>query len=367
MTSILLKQWMKEKRNPLVLLIFIILSIAATLMFGGDRGSKIEIEVFSASGEISDSETEWLRLLNSGDTFAFTEQEEKAAKKKLREGRADLTLKLLPDDYRIIAVMEGPNVQLAEQYIYSVYKRELQLRSAAETVQDKLEFRESVQSVLEQPPLKLKLQASDGGAHVPYDMGLQLLFGFTLFFMMFTVGYKVNVITGDKTSGIWNRLILSPLSKTQIYLGHLIYSALAGILQIVVIFLVFHYGLNVKLGDQYGLLLLVIVCYTVTIVAFSILMVGMMRTPEQFHMLFPAVIPIMPLISGVYMPPGTITSSILLAIAEVIPLTHAMEALTSISMYGAGMSDIWLPITKLLLIGVICMGIGINLMERRNA
>lgn len=66
------------------------------------------------------------------------------------------------------------------------------------------------------------------------------------------------------------------------------------------------------------------------------------------------------------MPPGTITNPILLGIAEVIPLTHAMKALTGIAVYGYGIEDLWIPISKLLLIGVLCMGIGINLMERRH-
>ncbi|MGG4095273.1 hypothetical protein [Paenibacillus lautus] len=147
--------------------------------------------------------------------------------------------------------------------------------------------------------MRLQFESQDGGELVRHDMGLQLLFGFSLFLVMFTVGFKVNTITKDKASGVWNRLILSPVRKTEMYMGHLLYSSLIGVLQ----------------------------------------------SPEQFGTLFPSIIPIMPLISGGYMPPGTITNPILLGIAEVIPLTHAMKALTGIAVYGYGIADLWLPIS----------------------
>lgn len=366
MVPILLSQWMKEKRNPLLLFIFIGLSVVATLMFGGTMDSKMKIDVFSETGSLSESESAWIELLNQSDTFEFRSQNEAASRTKVHEGRADLAVKLMDNDYRIIAVMESPNVQLAEQHIRTVFERELQLRAAEGVVQDGPAFRGRVSSYLEKPPLRLESKEPDGGELVKYDMGLQLLFGFSLFLVMFTVGFKVNTITKDKISGVWNRLILSPVRKTEMYMGHLVYSSFIGILQIILVFLIFQYGFGFDLGDQYGLLLFVVIIYTLTIVALCMLLVGILRTPEQFGALFPSIIPIMPLISGVYMPPGTISNPFLLGLAQIIPLTHAMEALTEISMYGAGIADLWVPISKLLLIGVFCMGIGINLMERRH-
>lgn len=366
MAPILLSQWMKDKRNPWMILMFIGLSIVATLMFGGSMDSKMKIDVFSGDGVTDESKSKWLELLNQSDTFEFRVQDEKAARMKVREGRADLAVKLMHNDYRIIAAVDNPYVQLAEQHVRTVYGRELQLQAAAASAPDGTQFRETVHSYLEKPPLRLQSESPGGGELVKHDMGLQLLFGFSLFLVMFTVGFKVNTITKDKTSGVWNRLILSPVRKTEMYMGHLVYSSLVGILQIMIVLMIFRYGFGFDLGDSYGLLLLVILIYTLTIVALSMLLVGILQSPEQFNALFPSIIPIMPLISGVYMPPGTITNPILLGIGEIIPLTHAMKALTGIAVYGAGLSDLWLPIAKLLLIGVLCMGVGINLMERRH-
>ncbi len=44
-------------------------------------------------------------------------QDEKAARTKVREGRADLAVKLIRNDYRIAAAVDNPFAQLAEQYV----------------------------------------------------------------------------------------------------------------------------------------------------------------------------------------------------------------------------------------------------------
>lgn len=367
MFAVLLSHWMKERRNPSMVLLFIGISIMVTLMFGGSIGTKMKIDVISEAGLSQQEQSEWLSLLNESEIFAFQIQEETSARAKVREGRADMALLLMPEDYRIIAAIQSPNIQLAEQHIQTVFQQELRLRYAAESESPEGPLREDVKTYLQQPPLRVQTSSMTGEALVQYDMSIQLLFGFSLFLAMLTIGFKVNTITKEKTSGIWDRMILSPVRKTEMYLGHLLYSSIIGVVQIVIVLLIFHFVFGFNLGERYDLLFIVIVIYTLSIVALSMLFVGILRTPEQFGMIFPSIVPLMPLISGVYMPPGMITSKVLLGVAQCIPLTHAMEALNGIAMYDAGWSDILYPMTKMILIGVLCMGIGINLMERRNA
>lgn len=367
MFAVLLSHWMKERRNPFMVLLFIGISIIATLMFGGSIGTKMNIDVISEADLTQQEQDDWLALLNESEIFAFRIQEEDAARGKVREGRADMALPLMPADYRIIAAIESPNIQLAEQHIRTVFQQELRLRYAAESDSQEGPLREDVNTYMQQPPLQVQSLSMTGEPLVQYNMSLHLLFGFSLFLVMLTVGFKVNTITKEKTSGIWNRVILSPVRKTEMYLGHLLYSSIIGVLQVVIVLLIFRIVFGFNLGERYDLLFIVIVIYTLSVVALSMLFVGILRTPEQFGMIFPSIVPLMPLISGVYMPPGTIKSPILLGAAQCIPLTHALEALNGIAMYDAGWSDILYPLSKMLLIGVLCMGIGINLMERRSA
>ncbi|MCR8643815.1 ABC transporter permease [Paenibacillus sp. N1-5-1-14] len=367
MKPIFWAQWMKEKRSPYAVLIFCAITIVATLLFGSSSNTKLKIDAFLGEGVTTDDTKQWIEQLNENGAFQFKLRGEEQAVSAVREGRSSVAVKLLKDDYRIIAASDNFNVDMVRQHLQTVYTEKLKITAAALQVKDESKFHESMSRFLEQPPLTLHSSTPSGGVLRDYDMGLQLMFGFTLFLVMFTVGFKVNAVTSEKVSGIWNRVILSPVTKTQMYLGHLTYSTLIGIIQITIIFLLFHYGFGYDLGNNIGMLAATGVLYVITIVAMSMLFTGLVKTPEQFITIFTSIVPIMPLISGVYMAPGTITNDVLLFIAQLTPLQHAMDALLGAAFYHHGWTEIYLPLAKLLLMAVIFFGVGINLVERRRA
>ncbi|MEK4248055.1 ABC transporter permease [Paenibacillus sp. FSL W7-1287] len=366
MVPVFLAQWMKEKRSPYMVLIFISISIAAALLFGSNMDIKLKIDTFRGEGVTVEEAERWIDRLNESGAFIFSLRAEEESLADVRQGRSDMAVRLLKDDYRIIAVMESTNVELVQQHMQAVYHEEFRIMAAASHAEDELEFREAMKTYMEQPPLKLQSSTSSGSELRSYDMRLQLLFGFSLFLAMLTVGFRVNAMTAEKISGIWNRVILSPLTKTEMYLGHLTYSTLIGIVQITMVFLLAKYLFGFSLGHSFGMLAMIVVLYTMTIVAMSMLFTGILRTPEQFGAIFTSIVPIMPLISGAYMPPGTITNDVLLFIGQFLPLQHALDALIGVSIYEQGWTDIYLPLAKLLLMTVIFFGVGINLVERRR-
>src|SRR5690606_29162315 len=99
----------------------------------------------------------------------------------------------------------------------------------------------------------------------------------------------------------------------------------------------------------------------------AMLITGMLKTPEQFLAIYPSVIPLLPVISGAYMMPGTLTNPVLNFIGDLFPVAHAMDAFVEVAFFTPGWMDLLKPMVFMLLIGVIAMGIGINLMERRSA
>lgn len=364
MFALLWSQWRHDRRSPYLTLLFIGLSIIAVMLFALNTESKLEVAVFPGPG-VTDAEASlWMEKLREGEAFDFVTEAEQKARAEVSGGRAIAAVQLLPDDYRIIAAVEDYQIQLVEKYVDTVFQRELSLRAAAAREKDPEQYREAVEQAVEQPPLTLQVTSVGSGGLVSYDMGLQLVFAFTLFLVMFTIGFKINTINTEKISGIWNRMILSPASKTQIYSGHLVYASVIGLLQIAIVYLIFLFVFDFPLGERLGLLLAVGAVYTVAIVAIAMLFTGITRTPEQFHMVYPMITPIMPIISGAYMPPGTITNSILLWMAELLPITHAMKASIGITLHDYGWSELYMPLVKLLLIAVLCMGVGMNLVER---
>lgn len=359
-------QWMKDRRKPLLVLTFVGMSFLLSLIAGnGSQSVQITVPVFSRGDNAGEVEKKWLSLLNSNESLRFNVVEEGAARQQVAEGRADAAVHLMENDYRLVAASTLPTIQLVEQHVQGVFTREAMLQAAA-GYSVTTELRDEVNRYLEQPPLQVEAQLLNGDALPAHNMGIQLLFGFTLFIAMFTIGFKVNGVTEDKVSGIWSRMILSPVSKTGMYAGHLAYSFCVGFMQIIILLLLFNYVFNHDLGSRFDMIVSIAAVYTWSMVSLAMLLTGLVRTPEQFNMVYPSVIPIIPLISGVYMPPDTINNSILLFIADLFPLTHAMEAMMDVAFYGVGWSEIALPMALMVLISVVSMGVGVNMVERRR-
>jgi ABC-2 type transport system permease protein len=147
------------------------------------------------------------------------------------------------------------------------------------------------------------------------------------------------------------------------YTGHLLYSFFIGFFQMAVVFLIFKYVMNYEIGS-FPTILTIAAVFTLSSVSLAMLVAGFTKTPEKFNMVYPSVTPIIPIISGVYVPPDVMDNPIFTFIADLFPLGYALEAMMDAALFGAGWGDILLPVSFMLLIAVIYMGIGINLGER---
>ncbi|MUK88407.1 ABC transporter permease [Ornithinibacillus sp. L9] len=363
MYPVFMAQWMKDKRKPLTILLFIGLSILATVIFGDNtQYSQTTVAVFSTESNAQEIEEKWVELLNEDSHIEFVITDEEKARSDVSEGRREVAILLMERDYRLITASDMPNIQLVEQEVQKVFTKEARLE-AVTSIEDTSELREEVDDYMENPPIKVETQSLTGGEIPQHNMGMQLLFTFTLFVAMFTIGFKVNGINSDKISGIWNRLILSPVSKTSIYAGHLLYSFFVGFFQMVIVFLIFQYVMGYDIGNL-QMIIVITAVYTLSTVSMAMLIAGVAKTPEKFNMIYPSIVPIIPVISGAYMPPGTISNSILQFIGNLFPLSHALDAMMSVALYDAQWNDFALPISLMLLIGVVSMGVGINMVER---
>ena len=365
MIPVFIAQWWKDKRKPFLILSFIGLSILATIIFGDvERIAKTTVAIYSADPGAKEIEEYWADRLNESSDIEFIISDEETAREEVIAGKSDAAIVVTENDYRLIATSDMPMIQLIEQEVQRVFTEEAQLVGAASS-EDVEQLRKQVQKYMENPPIGVQTKSLEGGNIANYDMGTQLLFGFTLLMAMFTIGFKVNGITNDKVSGIWDRLILSPVSKTGMYAGHLLYSFCIGFLQILAVLLIYQFLMGYDLGN-FAMIVTIAAVFTLSMVSLAMLITGIVKTPEQFYMIYPSLIPMIPVISGVYMLPGTITNPILNFIGDLFPLSHAVEAMVDVALFQASWNDILLPIAFMLLIGVISMGIGINIVERRR-
>ncbi|AIF65234.1 ABC-2 type transport system permease protein [Terribacillus saccharophilus] len=365
MKSVLWAQFLKDKRNPLLILLFIAGSIVATLILGGGVQSVTTVAIFSEEANASEIEEKWGALLNTNDSFKFEIVDPEEAREDVRDGSSDVAVNLSEDDYRLLVSKRMPGVSYVEQHVASVFQQEVQI-SAVESQEDG-NVRDEMEEYLADAPFQLESQGVDGEQIPKFNIRTQLLFAFTFLISMFIIGFKVNNVTQDRVSGIWDRMILSPVKKTGMYSGYLLYSFLITMLQIVVVLIMFKYVMDYDVGNNLWLIILISACFTFGMISIAMLITGFVRTPEQFYAIYPSLIPLIPLVSGAYMMPGTITNPVLLFIADLFPNAHAMEAIMSVVFYGAGLQEVTMSLLYMLLIGIVAMGVGINLVERRSS
>lgn len=359
-------QLKKDIRSPWTVILLTIGSILLTIIFTDtNEQTQLSVPIFSSESNTEEVEEKWGALLNENQDYEFIITDEAEARTDVEEGDSEAAIQLSKSDYQIIAASNTQAVQLIEDYVHTVFTQEAQLIAASGS-EDADTIRDRVNGYLEDAPFQMQVESIEAEEVPEYNMQLQLLFGFALFMAMFTIGLKVNAVTSDKVSGVWDRMILSPVNKTGMYAGHLFYSFFIGFMQIFIVLAIFKYVLDYDLGYHFGMILTVAAVFTFSMVSLAMLFTGFIKTPEQFNMIYPSVMPIVPIISGVYMPPELISNPVLLFIADLFPLVHGMEALMDIALFDAGWNEITMPLVLMLLIGVICMGVGVNLVERKT-
>lgn len=194
-----------------------------------------------------------------------------------------------------------------------------------------------MESALSDSALSLSVESLQGEEDsFQYNGQLQLLFGMTLFFVIYTIMFSLVRIVDEKRTGTWSRMIISPVRKWQMYLGHLGYSFLIGFSQITLIFLLFRFAFGFELGERFWLLIAIAACYTFSIVAFGLLIISLITKPQQLGAVIPIVATGMAMVGGAFWPIELVTNEILLAVSKALPITYGLQALTSVAVYGNG-------------------------------
>ncbi|MBU9722436.1 MULTISPECIES: ABC transporter permease [Bacillaceae] len=367
MISVFLLQWQRLRRAPILVLSFLGLTILFVSVLAGFGGPNSQFTIYTYGDPTLEEENrdKWLDRLNEEGNLTFHWVEESEAVEAVTSRSAGMALKLMNDDYQILIAVQDPSSVMIENYVYQVFSEELRLQEVASHVNAD-EFYSNLDKVMSDPTMKVTTESLSGEeSSYAFDERLHFLFGMTLFFSIYTMMYSLMNVAEEKRVGTWDRLIVSPLYKWQVYTGHLLYSFLIGMIQIVVAFLFFQVVFGFDLGERYGTLLLVIGCFAFAIVSLGMLVMGLVKRSQQMQAVIPILATAMAMLGGAYWPIEVVSNEIMLALSKGMPIYYGLDALKGAAIYNMGMPELLQPISIMLLFGVVCMGIGINLMERR--
>jgi ABC-2 type transport system permease protein len=370
MISILQAKFKLFLRKPMLMIGMTVMSIVFALLLGAANYTNIKVPVYTDIENIE--ETGLWKELNKTEAFEFKRVTEYEAKKMVSEGDAEAAVKLEKESYTIVIVTETSNLHILESYLQTFYgdllmEEQIKEVTATSSLIDSDAIIEEYNEKKENPLFKIQAASFRSDDTVIIDNQLQTIFGFTLFFVIYTISYNVHNILQERTWGVWDRMILSPLKKWEMYAGNLIYSFLMGYFQVALIFVVFRYAVGVDFYGGFGKTLIVLIPYVFSIVALSLFLVSVVKSTQQFNAIISLVSVCLSMLGGAYWPLEIVSSNFLLRVSDFVPIKHAMEGLKAATIYEAPMSELLYPISILTLMGVVLIGIGINLMERKNA
>lgn len=356
MVNVFLLQWKRLIKQPLLVLMFIGLTLLFVYFMGGAQiNSTVKVPVYSET--LTEAElTDWIARLNKDDAIVFEPTDYETAKEDIRMNEIGFALELEENTYRILAGRQDEQLPAIEQQLNQILTEQFRLEEVRQ------EFPTSEIEVEDFITLSNTQFAETGSAQTQYQ--IQVLVGMTFYFSVYTILFLQITLVEEKRMGTWNRLIFSPISKIKLYLGHLSYYYLVGLAQILLSFYILTNLLGIDLGTNYLPMVAVTLAFLFAIVSLGILITALVPSPQSLQVVIPIIATAMAMLSGAFWPLDIVTNRFLLFIAELMPLKHGLHGLIDAILHEQSVGELVQPIGILLLMGVLFMGIGINLMER---
>ncbi len=167
----------------------------------------------------------------------------------------------------------------------------------------------------------------------------------------------------ERESGTLDGILMSPISRTSIILGktvsHTIRNLFQGGITIAIAVLIF--GVTIR-GNPL-LIVFILILGTISFLGLGIIATAIAKEQESAQLILGLLQFPMMFLSGVLFPIEQMPP-ILQTVSKVLPLTYAVEALRKVMILGVGFEAIILPITILVILGVVTMTIGVPLFER---
>lgn len=189
-----------------------------------------------------------------------------------------------------------------------------------------------------------------------FDSIAPLLMGFFIFFFVFLIA-GISFLR-ERISGTLDRILATPLKRSEIVLGYFFGFGLFVTIQTLIIQLFMVYGLKISNSGSFWSVLVINLILAAGSLSLGTLLSSFARNEFQLFQFIPLVIVPQILFSGIFdlreAPLWVITLS------KIFPLTYAAEALRDIMVRGYGLLDVWIP--TIILLGYAVLFIVLNIL-----
>lgn len=366
MGAIFLAQWRQLARSPWAFLAMTAMTLLLAAVMGQQATSMLQVTVLPDADLDAAHTDAWLERLGESQAFKFKLGDEKKTLDRLRSGGSGLVLRLGSDSWRVQSAGGSESAAALANFVARTYREQLTLEQAA-AGRNATELAERVADELKRPALTVQTVTATSAASFAYDGRVQAAFGMGLFFVMFTILFGVNNLLEERRLGLWDRVIVSPVSKAGMYAGHVTFSFLSGMLQLVLVFGLFRVAFGVSTGPKLVAALLVLAAFAFAITALGMVLAGLVGNAAQMNIAIPIVAVSSAMIGGAFWPIEIVTNPVMLALSRVLPLRPAMDALKGLAYHGWGLTGVLGAVGYLAAFALVCMVVGLWLVDRRSS
>ncbi|MGT2907326.1 ABC transporter permease [Streptococcus dentiloxodontae] len=173
---------------------------------------------------------------------------------------------------------------------------------------------------------------------------IPIIMGFIVFFFVFLISGMA--LLNERTTGTLERLLATPVKRSDLVFGYMISYGILAIIQTVVIVFSTIWLLDIEVVGNIANVILVNFILALVALSFGILLSTFAKSEFQMMQFIPVVVLPQIFFSGIVPLEGM--GSWGQAIGKILPLSYSGEALTKIVMYGKGITDISFDILILL-------------------
>ena len=199
------------------------------------------------------------------------------------------------------------------------------------------------------PEIKESYQYGDENTSFFTSM-IPVLIGFVVFFFVFLISGMA--LLKERTSGTLERLLVTPVKRSEIVYGYMLSYGFIAILQTAVVVLAAIWLLDVEVVGNLFHVIIVNVVLALVALAFGILLSTLAKSEFQMMQFIPLVIIPQLFFSGII--PLSSMGDWAQTVGKFLPLTYSGNAMSQIILYGRGIGDI-LPNIGLLLIFLVIL------------
>ncbi|PCF41528.1 ABC transporter permease [Staphylococcus delphini] len=370
------RQVLRDKRTLALLFLapLFILSLLTYLFNATDQAKSMHIGV----DQVPDS---FVTQFEDQDIHVHHYDNHQHIQQKIKDDQLSAFINVTDETLHVTFANDNPNAttiarQQAQQWLTkentSQMKTQMQtLQATLQKMQNELKTnpeiakqlggQAKVNDITPAQPLTLKTDYVYKGEDTTYfDMINPLLIGFFVFFFTFLISGIA--LLRERTTGTLERLLASPIKRSQIVLGYILGYGTFSFIQTLLIVCFSVFVLKIGVNGSIGYVILITLIIALVALTLGILLSTFAASEFQMIQFIPIVIVPQVLFAGII--PVESMNDILQGFAHIMPLYYAGQALQNVMIRGFGFEAIALPLAILLVLFIVLLILNMIGMKR---